>query len=136
MSQENVEVVRRGFAAFAARDWAALAEVWHPEIEYETLETDPDSATYRGVHDITKMFDALAAPFSKFRVQADEIRDLGPDRVLAVERAAGGGLKGSDAEAWIEQVWFRLITLKDGRIWRVKEFATRDKALEAAGLRE
>jgi ketosteroid isomerase-like protein len=135
MSQENIEVVRREYAAFAARDWAALAEVWHPEVEYQTLETDPDSATYRGVDDITKLFDGFAAPFSEFRVRADEIRDLGADRVLAVERAAGRGLKGSDAEAWVEQVWFRLITFKDGRIWRVKEFATRDDALEAVGLR-
>jgi ketosteroid isomerase-like protein len=136
MSQENVELVRREFAAFAARDWTALADVWHPEVEYETLDTDPDSATFRGVARISKLFDALAAPFSEFRVRADEILELGADRVLAVERASGRGLKGSEAEAWIEQVWFRLVTFKDGRIWRVKEFATRGEALEAAGLSE
>jgi hypothetical protein len=61
----------------ARRDWATLAEVWHPEVEYVPLETDPDSATYCGVDDITKLFDGLAAPFSEFRVWADEIRDLG-----------------------------------------------------------
>jgi ketosteroid isomerase-like protein len=136
MSQENVELVRREFAAFAARDWTALADVWHPEVEYETLDTDPHSATFRGVARISKLFDALAAPFSEFRVRADEILELGADRVLVVERASGRGLKGSEAEAWIEQVWFRLVTFKDGRIWRVKEFATRGEALEAAGLSE
>jgi ketosteroid isomerase-like protein len=136
MSQENVENVRREFAAFAARDWTALADVWHPEIEYETLATDPDSGTFRGVARISKLFDALAAPFSEFRVRADEILELGADRVLVVERASGRGLKGSEAEVWIEQVWFRLVTFKDARIWRVKEFATREEALEAAALAE
>ena len=34
MSQENVEVVRRD-TSFAA--WIALAEIWHPEIDYEGL---------------------------------------------------------------------------------------------------
>jgi ketosteroid isomerase-like protein len=136
MSQENVELVRREYAAYAARDWVALAEVWHPDVEYETLETDPDSATYRGPKRITKLFDALAAPFDEFRVQTDEILDLGANQLLVVERAAGRGLKGSHTETWIEQVWFRLITFKDGRIWRIKEFATRDEALEAVGLSE
>ena len=38
MSQENLEIVRREYVAFAARDWAALAEIWHPEIEYQALD--------------------------------------------------------------------------------------------------
>jgi ketosteroid isomerase-like protein len=29
MSQENVEIVRREYAAFAARDWEALADLCH-----------------------------------------------------------------------------------------------------------
>jgi hypothetical protein len=71
---------------------------------------------------------------SEFKVEADEIQDLGANQVLAVERTGGRGLKGSDTEAWIQQVWFRLITVKDGRIWRCKEFGSRADALEAAGL--
>jgi ketosteroid isomerase-like protein len=47
MSLENVEVVRREYVALAARDWAALAEVWHPDIEVEALETEPEAGTYR-----------------------------------------------------------------------------------------
>jgi ketosteroid isomerase-like protein len=33
MSQENVEVVRRVYAAFAARDWEALADLCHPDLD-------------------------------------------------------------------------------------------------------
>jgi ketosteroid isomerase-like protein len=43
-------------------------------------------------------------------------------------------MKGSDTETWLEQSYARLISFKDGKIWRIKEFATLEKALEAVGL--
>jgi ketosteroid isomerase-like protein len=42
-------------------------------------------------------------------------------------------MKGSDSETRIEQSLARLISFKDGKIWRVKEYPTLDQALEAAG---
>src|SRR3954449_1787236 len=36
MSQDNVEIVRREYATFVTRDWEALAELCHPDLEYET----------------------------------------------------------------------------------------------------
>jgi ketosteroid isomerase-like protein len=83
MAQENMEMVRREYAAFDGRDWASLAEIWHPDVEYETLEFDPDSGIYRGLDDITRFFDAWAEPYSEFRVQADEILDVGSNQVPA-----------------------------------------------------
>ena len=35
MSQEHLDLVRRENEAFAARNFGALREIWHPEIEYE-----------------------------------------------------------------------------------------------------
>ena len=136
MSQENVEIVRREYAAFAARDWAALADLCHPEIEYETLQSAPSvSGTYHGLDEITEFFDAWAEPYSEFRVEPEEIIDAG-DHVLTVERHAVRGLKGSDSETWMRQSFACLISLKEGRIWRVQECPTLSQALEAAGLSE
>ena len=56
--------------------------------------------------------------------------------MVAVERLDGRGMGGSDAETWLEQSFARVISFKDGRIWRVKEYRTLDEALEAAGLPE
>ena len=53
MSQENVEIVRREYVALAARDWGAIAEVWHPDIELEA-KTDPEGGTFRGLDEITR----------------------------------------------------------------------------------
>ena len=135
MSQENVEIVRRHYAALAARDWVAVAEIWHPDIELETLESDPEAGNYRGLDEITRYLDTWSQPYSEYRVEDHEIIEAG-DRVVAVERVAARGLQGSDADTWLEQWLFVLISLKDGKIWRWKEYPTRADALQAAGLSE
>jgi ketosteroid isomerase-like protein len=131
MSRENVEIVRRDVAARNAREWAGLAEIWHPEIE---LEVTAGAGTYRGIDQITRLFDSFSDLFSEYRVEAEEIVDTG-DRVVSVERLAGRGLKGSDAGTWVHDRLFRVIAFKDGRIWRVKEYPSLSEALEAAGVR-
>ena len=135
MSQENVEIVRREYVALAARDWKAIAESWHPEIELESLETEPESGTYRGLDEITRYFDTWSEPYSEYLVTADEILDAG-DGVVVVERIAARGLHGSDTDGWMRHELFRFIRFKEGKIWRVREYPSRAQALEAAGLRE
>jgi ketosteroid isomerase-like protein len=132
MSQENVEVVRREIAARNSRNWAVLAEIWHPDIE---LELVGGSGRFRGAKEIRPFLETLSSLYAEYRVDADEIIDAG-ERVVTAERVAGRGLKGSDAGAWVEDRFFRLISLKEGRVWRIKEYRTRDEALEAAGQRE
>ena len=135
MSQENVEIVRREYVALDARDWIAIAEVWHPGIELESTESEPEAGTYRGVDEIARYFDTWSKPYLEYRVEAEEIIDAG-DRVVAVERVAARGLHGSNADTSFELYLFRLISFKDGRIWRVKEYPSRADALAAAGLSE
>jgi ketosteroid isomerase-like protein len=128
-------VVRREYVALAARDWAAIAKLWHPDIELEADPSAPGAGTYRGHEEITQFFDTWAEPYLTYRVEAEEIIDAG-NQVVVIERYAGKGLKGSDSEAWIEGRLFCVIDFKDGKIWRVKEYPTRSEALEAAGLSE
>lgn len=136
MAQEHVEIVRREYAAFAARDWAALTDLCHPDIEYETLKTAPGvSGCYRGLQEITEFFDSWSDLYAEFRVEAVEIVDAG-DQVVTVERQQARGLKGSDADSWVQDSFACLISFKDGRIWRIEEFPTLEQALEAAGPRE
>ena len=92
------------------------------------------AGTYRGIDQITRLFDSFSDLFSEYRVEAEEIVDTG-DRVVSVERLAGRGLKGSDAGTWVNDRLFRVIAFKDGRIWRVKEYPSLSEALEAAGFR-
>jgi len=133
MSRENVEVVRRMYAAFATRDWEALADLCHSDLQYETLGVAP--GRLHGFREITEFFDAWAGLYGEFRVEAEEIVEAG-EQVVAVERHSARGLKGSEAEGMVGHSFACLISFKDGRVSRVKEYATRAEALEAAGLRE
>jgi ketosteroid isomerase-like protein len=136
MSQENLEIVRREYAAFAARDWGALADLCHHDIEYETLDSAPGVAgSYRGLDEITAFFDAWFSPYSEFRVEPDEIVDAG-DQVVTVERHAARGLQGAEGGSWLHHTFACVISFKDGKIWRVKESPSRAEALQAAGLSE
>jgi ketosteroid isomerase-like protein len=82
-----------------------------------------------GIAEITEFFDSYSDLYTDFRVEAEEIVEVG-DQVVAVERLAGRGLRGS--EAWVRESFARLISFRDGKIWRAKEYATRAEALEAA----
>jgi ketosteroid isomerase-like protein len=42
MSQENVEIVRRGIALFNAGEWDAAFALYHPDAEYRDLQHGPD----------------------------------------------------------------------------------------------
>jgi len=132
MSQEKVAIVQRDVAARAARDWSALPEIGHPEIE---LVLVAGSGIFRGIEEITRFFDSLSDLYAEYKVEADEMVDAGA-HVVTVERVAGRGLKGSDAQTWIHTRLFRVVSFKDGKIWRVKEYPSRMEALEAAGLGE
>ena len=93
MSQENVEVVRREYDALAARDWTAIAKLWHPDIELEQDPSEPGAGIYRGHQEITQFFDTWAELYSTYRVEAEEIVDA-EDQVVVAERFAGKGPKG------------------------------------------
>ncbi len=75
--------------------------------------------------DVAEHFDAL-------KVECPDIRDLG-DRVLALGTTRITG-KGSGVET--EMPFTVLARFEDGRMTHFTDFGDRDRALEAAGLRE
>src|SRR3954464_2782147 len=90
MSQENVEVLRQAFQAFADRGLDAMAEFWDPDINWRAAEGAIDDvgemhgpeAGRRYIQDWFDMFDDLT-------VVAEELVDGGDDRVVALLRMTG-----------------------------------------------
>jgi hypothetical protein len=70
-----------------------------------------------------------------FWSEAEEIVEAG-NQVVAVERHAASGVKGSGAEGRVRHSFACLFTFRDGKVSQVKEYATRGEALKAAGLSE
>jgi ketosteroid isomerase-like protein len=71
--------------------------------------------------------------FDDFKVEPVELIDAGGDNIVVVLRF-GGRAKLSGVET--DQAFAIVYTIRDGRIARGREYATRDQALEAAGLRD
>ncbi len=130
MSRENVEVVRQLLEAAERDDREAALGCIHPDVEWIPLRAATEG-TYHG-HDGVERFRAdTLATFERFELDFD-LRDLG-DRVLASGtihlRAKGSGLETDVPSAVI-------IEFRGGKIARWEDFGSKDKALEAVGLRE
>jgi ketosteroid isomerase-like protein len=132
MSQENVEVVRRGYEAFVQRDMEAIEAIGQehlaPDFEFESVLT---GQVYRGAEgtrelaaDLWDTLDYMAAP--------EEIIDAG-EHVLIVLRISGRGTRsGVPVAQQVAVVW----TFAGDRIVRGQSFTSRSEAVAAVGLRE
>jgi ketosteroid isomerase-like protein len=134
MSQENMETARDSLKAFADGGLDDWAEFWDPDINWRAAEGEIDDAgelhgpeaVRRHIQDWFDMFDNLT-------VVVEELVDAGDDRVVAVQRMTGRAkVSGIETEIRFSVVY----TLRDGKIVQGREYMDKDKALEAAGLRE
>jgi ketosteroid isomerase-like protein len=133
MSEENVEVVRRGYEAFSRGDPDAMDAYLAPTFEYTATGTIPGVVgVYRGPEGLRKFLSAFWDEFEDARIELRELIDAG-DHVLASITMQGRGKRSGVEARWdIWQLW----TLRDGKGVRAQAFTSRDAALEAAGLRE
>jgi ketosteroid isomerase-like protein len=132
MSEENVELVRRGHEAFRDSGEEAIFEYLHADIVVTPVEELPGVETFHGHDGFRRFFQTMRDAFGDFGWEPQELVDLG-DHVLAETRffAAGRG-SGIPVEAMIYNVW----TIREGKVARVRGYLDRSEALEAAGLRE
>jgi ketosteroid isomerase-like protein len=144
MSQENVEIVRRGYTALVkglnnrsevdGGDFDAFFEWLDPKIEWHGPREFPDLAEQRFGHDgvrdyVTTLFEA----FDDYRMVPEDFIDAGGDRVLVFSREGGRG-RGSGVEVVkpTAHVW----TILNGKAVRMESYWERSDALKAAGLSE
>ena len=91
MSQENVELVRQGYEAFAQGDIEAALAMFDPEIRIEdhdrSLETP---TTYEGRDGFLSLFATVNEGFADVRYILQDVTEVG-DRVLVEVRRTGRG---------------------------------------------
>jgi ketosteroid isomerase-like protein len=129
MSEENLELIRAGFAAHNRGDLDALVELYDPDVVFETLLL----GTHHGNEAIRVIYEENQKTLSGYDVVPVELIDSG-DQVVAV-----AGVKGVGPASQIAMDGDRfafLFTIKSGRVVREQAFRNKDEALEAAGLAE
>ena len=133
MSQENVEIVRTGYEAFAGGDIQAVLSLMDTDIEVRiNLPTAPDWEIRYGHDDFMSWLQGWLEPWESYRIEVDELIDVG-ERVLAVCRELG---RMKDSSFNVEQPAYHVWTLRDGKAVRFDSFTERSYAHEAAGLSE
>ena len=130
--------LRRFTAAFNRGDFDVLLPFLHPQVEFEGAESlvggygFPDlPKVQHGREEYRRMCETLFEGWDDLTFRSEEVIDLG-DRLFGVSHVTGHGrLSGVVLDIEL----FQVVNLRNGLIVRQRDFAERDKALQAAGLR-
>jgi ketosteroid isomerase-like protein len=140
MSQENVEFVKGIFAAGQDMDKEAflaalpevIAQACDPEIEWYEDPQRADARVYRGHGGVRESFERWLDQWDEYGTEAERFVDCGDD-VLVIAREHG---RGARSGATVSARIFVVVTFRDGKVLRYREFYDEAAAREAAGLSE
>ena len=129
MSQENVEIIRRGYVHFlATREIRA-----HPDLVWDVSRLDwPDQQIYSGVEGAMQFNAEWADAWDDWEFEVLDYLDAGERVVVIVNQRGRAKATGIPVDMRFAQVW----SFRDGRAIRMQMYASVDEALEAAGLSE
>ena len=131
MSHENVDLLRESIERFNRNDIEGVLGMMDPEVTFEHRMADLEG-DFTGVDPVRAWFADIAQHFASWRIDCDDIRDLG-DRVLALGTMRAIG-KGSGVET--EVPYTVVANFRNGLMTHFTDYGDKEKALEAVGLRE
>jgi ketosteroid isomerase-like protein len=133
MSEENIEIVRRAYAAALRRpkpDFETANALFDRDHLLVPIATTVEGRTLRGAEGFREYLSDLDGVFRSWEAEIVETEELDDERVLAQARHAG--LSREAGVPWEENAWY-LVTLRGGRIVRTDAYRSRQEALEAVG---
>jgi ketosteroid isomerase-like protein len=131
MSEQRLELLRPLLAEWAEGNFWGAAELMAPDITFHAAP--PADFVAQGREEAARQMLDLLAHWNDYRIEAEELEDLGEDSVLGVGRQRGTGkLSGAEVDYPIFIVW----KFRGNEVIGVYLEGTRDAALEAAGLSE
>ncbi len=134
MSQENVEVVRRGNALLNAGDLDAAIELYHPEVQVRDLQHAPDVAeVVQGIDAFRLLAAQWTEVYSELRAEVYEYIDAGA--WVICDTRWHGKVRGSDYPIDIRVADAYEVTA--GKIVRaIMSYSDVATALQAVGLKD
>src|SRR6266513_1369691 len=131
MSQEKRELLRPILAEWAKGNLWVGAELMAPDITFRAAP--PANFVAHRLEETARQVLDLLAHWSAYRIEAEELEDLGEDSVLVMGRQHGTGkLSGAEVDYPIFIVW----KFRENEVVGVYFEGARADALKAAGLAE
>jgi ketosteroid isomerase-like protein len=133
MSRENVEVVTAMLADFNA--FSRCLTLVSPDFVWDlsTFEGWPDKAEFRGVPAFIEFLRTWLEPYDEWELESEDTVEAAGGKVVAILRQRG---RPRDSDSQVELRYGIVYTVERGVVQRAQVYATREEALEAAGLRE
>jgi ketosteroid isomerase-like protein len=131
MSQENLDIVERGYASEEIE--AGLIEILHPEVELlGAIGGMEEGTTTFGREAVTKALRVDSEIWAERRMELRRAIDAGDQVVALVHEYRRGKGSGVTVEADIALVY----GFKESKVVRIEPYMSQAEALEAAGLSE
>lgn len=132
MSQQNVETIRKMYAAFATGDVGGVLGSMDPQIVWNEAESFPyaDGNPYVGPGAVAQgVFMRIGGDWNGFAVSPAEYHDAG-DAVIVEGRYTGTFKRtGAKLDAQFCHIW----RLRDGKVVRFQQYADTAQAARIAG---
>jgi ketosteroid isomerase-like protein len=127
-AMEFAELARTNFEAFNRGGAAAVLGILRPDVEVHSSGEVGEAGTYHGHEGYLHWVQLWMDAWEEFRVEVDEIEELGDGNVLVHVTQHGRG-QGSGLE--VTQTVVYLFTMVDGLASRLHIYRDREAALQA-----
>jgi ketosteroid isomerase-like protein len=133
MSEENIEIIRRGYQHFVATGEFS-PELTHPDFVWDmsTFQGWPEGQAYAGIEGAQEFMAEWLEAWDDWELVLEELHDADAKVVAIVRQRGRSKATGAAVDMHFAQVW----TLQDRRTVLMQMYASPDEALEAAGLRD
>jgi ketosteroid isomerase-like protein len=130
MSEERVEMVRRGIEAWNRHDFEFGADQLAEDVEWVPASPAAvEQPAYHGKEAVARAFNQLWDTWDLWEFEEQEIRDLG-DKVLWLGRVH---IRGGASQVEMVQEAANLLLFEDDKVVRVQGFRSWQDAIAAAG---
>ena len=126
--QRNVELTRRGFAAYNSGDYEGVVALLHDDVELHADHELLNRGDYNGHEGFMEWSAEWLEAWEEFRVDANVVEALGEHWILVdshqVARGAGSGID-------VEMDVFWALEAEDGKLRRMHIYPSRQRAADA-----
>ena len=130
MAEEDVELIRRTYAAYAEGDMATAGSAYSEDTRWDVSRFRPDEKAFEGVDDLAESLGSWRETWTEHSFSLEEIHDAG-ERVVTVIRESG---RGRSSGAPVEVRYGQLVTVREGKITETVVYRDPGDAFAAAGL--
>jgi len=129
MSEENVALLRKGYAAVNRGDIDGLLASIHADVEFTSLIAEAEGETFHGHDGVRRWWNEVVLPLGGLHGELEEVRDFG-DTVIA---RVFGTYRPRGVE--VHQTVWNVVRFNDEKATWWQFFRTEHEALDAAGVR-